>query len=63
MSHTFLQLYNSLAYNDFGTDESILKEVIYHIENGSFSSTKSSHDIYRKSIKEIRNLKDELGSI
>ncbi len=50
-------------YNDFGTNESTLKEVLYHIENGSFSSTKSSHDIYKKPIKEIRNLKDELGSI
>ncbi len=53
---------NDDLYNDFGTDESIFKEVLYHIENGSFSSTKSSHDMH-KLIKEIRNLKDELGSI
>jgi carboxyl-terminal processing protease len=50
-------------YNDFGSEESTLKEVLYHIEHGSFSSTKSSYDIYKKPIKEIRNLKDELGSI
>jgi len=50
-------------YNDFGSDELTLKEVLYHIENGSFSSTKSSNDIYKKPLKEIRNLKDELGSI
>jgi len=50
-------------YSDFGPDEAILKEVLYHIENGSFPSTKSSNDIFRKPIKEIRNLKDELGSI
>jgi carboxyl-terminal processing protease len=50
-------------YNDFGEDEATLKEVLFHIENGSFSSTKSSYDIYSRPKKEIRNLKDELGSI
>lgn len=48
---------------NFGVGEAVLDEVLYHIENGSFSSTKSSHDIYRKPFKEIRNLKDEIGSI
>ncbi|MFC2151861.1 S41 family peptidase [Bacteroidota bacterium] len=49
--------------NDFGVGEAVLDEVIYHIENGSFSSTKSSFDIYRKPFKEIRSLKDEIGAI
>ena len=48
---------------NFGIGEAILDEVLYHIENGSFSSVKSSYDIYRKPFKEIRNLKDEIGSI
>ncbi len=48
---------------NFGIGEATLDEVLYHIENGSFSSTKSSYDIYRKPFKEIRNLKDEIGSI
>ncbi len=48
---------------NFGIGEAILDEVLYHIENGSFSSVKSSSDIYRKPFKEIRNLKDEIGSL
>ena len=48
---------------NFGIGETILDEVLYHIENGSFSSIKSSFDIYRKPFKEIRNLKDEIGSL
>ncbi|MCK5170445.1 MAG: hypothetical protein KAQ75_11255 [Bacteroidales bacterium] len=48
---------------NFGIGEAILDEVLYHIENGSFSSVKSSSDIYRKPFREIRNLKDEIGSL
>ncbi|MBU8893393.1 MAG: hypothetical protein KOO66_11485 [Bacteroidales bacterium] len=49
--------------HEFGTDEAVLNEVLYHIENGSFTSTKSSYDIYKRPFKEIRNIKDELGSL
>jgi carboxyl-terminal processing protease len=49
--------------SNFGVGEDVFDEVIYHIENGSFSSLKSSSEIYRKPFKEIRNLRDEIGAI
>ncbi len=49
--------------SNFGIGEAIFDEVIYHIENGSFSSSKSSEEIFRRPFKEIRNIKDELGAI
>ncbi|NOQ24776.1 MAG: carboxyl-terminal protease [Bacteroidales bacterium] len=49
--------------SNFGIGEDVFDEVIYHIENGSFSSLKSSTDIYRAPFKEIRNLRDEIGTI
>lgn len=49
--------------SNFGVGEDVFDEVIYHIENGSFSSLKSSTDIYRAPFKEIRNLRDEIGTI
>jgi hypothetical protein len=47
----------------FGIGEATLDEVLYHIQNGSFSSTKSSAEIYRRPVKEIITIKDELGAI
>jgi len=49
--------------SDFGQGEAVLDEVLHHIQNGSFTSTKSIHNIYRKPSKEIRSLKDEIGAI
>ena len=49
--------------SNFGIGEDVFDEVIYHIENGSFSSLKSSTEIYRRPYKEIRNLNDEIGTI
>jgi len=50
-------------YHNFGEGEAVLDEVLYHIENGSFSSLKSASDIFRRPKVEIRNLKDEIGAI
>ncbi len=47
----------------FGEGEAVFDEVSLHIQTGSFTSTKSSYDIFRKPFKEIRNLKDEIGSL
>ena len=47
----------------FGIGEATLDEVLHHIEYGSFTSTKSSTDIYREPVREIRTIKDELGAI
>lgn len=49
--------------HDFGVGEAVLDEVLNHIENNSFSSSKSSGDIYRASFREIRTLEDEIGSL
>lgn len=49
--------------HNFGEGEAILEEVLHHIEYGSFSSIKSSSDIYSAPVKEIRSLKDERGTI
>ncbi len=51
------------VFNNFGEGEAVLDEVLYHIETGSFSSLKSSSDIFRKPIKEIISFKDEIGAI
>ncbi len=48
---------------DFGPGEDVLDEVLHHIEYGTFSSTKSTFDIPKISVKEIRNLRDEIGAI
>jgi C-terminal processing protease CtpA/Prc len=49
--------------SNFGIGEDVFDEVIYHIENGSFSSLKSSTEIYRAPVKEIRSLRDEIGAL
>ncbi|PLX22780.1 MAG: hypothetical protein C0597_01935 [Marinilabiliales bacterium] len=49
--------------HNFGKGEAVLDEVLYHIENGTFSSLKSSTEIYRSPKVEIRNFKDEIGAI
>lgn len=49
--------------NNFGVGEAIFDEVLHHIEYGTFTSLKTSSEIYRAPIKEIRNIKEELGSI
>ena len=48
---------------DFGELEAVLSEVLNHISTGTFSSSKTSGDIFKTKVKEIRNLNDELGSI
>ena len=53
---------DDLTHN-FGTEEAIFAETIHHIEFGSFSTTKSSGEIYRAPVREIRSLKDEIGSL
>ncbi len=67
------EYYNGLPANsyaeddvtkDFGDpDEASLNEVLYHIENGSFSSKKSAAEILRKSWIKYNNLTDEIGAI
>lgn len=47
----------------FGAGEETLEEVLYHIQNGSFSGKKSSVEIYRRPFREIITIKDELGAI
>lgn len=47
----------------FGSGEATLEEVLYHIQNGSFSGKKSSVEIYRRPFREIITIKDELGAI
>lgn len=59
---------NSYADDDitknFGNlNEACLEEVLYHIENGSFSSKKSAGEIVRMSKIEYNNFKDEIGAI
>ncbi|MEE4196577.1 MAG: S41 family peptidase [Bacteroidales bacterium] len=50
--------------NDFGdVNEACLQETLYHIENGTFSSTKSGNEIIRKPRVEYHNLKDEIGAL
>ncbi len=49
--------------NNFGEGEAVLEEVLHHIETGSFTSLKSSSDIFRKPVKDIISLKDEIGAI
>ena len=49
--------------NNFGIDEAVFSEVLFHIENGYFSSTKSSYDIIKRPVKRIRSIKDERGSL
>ncbi len=49
--------------NNFGEGEAVLEEVLNHIETGSFTSLKSSSDIFRKPVKDIISLKDEIGAI
>lgn len=49
--------------SNFGIGEDVFDEVVYHIENGSFSSLKSSTDIFRAPFKEINSIRDEIGAI
>lgn len=49
--------------NNFGIDEAVFSEVMFHIENGSFSSSKSASDIITRPVKRIRSIKDERGSL
>ena len=51
------------VYHNFGSEEAVFAEVLHHIESGSFSTTKSSFEIYRAPVKEIRSIKDERGSL
>ena len=51
------------VYHTFGSEEAVFAEVLHHIESGSFSTTKSSFEIYRAPVKEIRSIKDERGSL
>jgi len=53
---------DGLTHN-FGVGEAVFDEVLNHIGTKSFSSTKSSADIYRAPIREIRTLEDEIGSL
>ncbi|MFP4024054.1 MAG: S41 family peptidase [Thiohalospira sp.] len=59
---------NSYADDDvtkvFGDiSEASLNEVLYHIENGSFSSKKSAFDVLRKKDIQYFGLKDEIGAL
>lgn len=47
----------------FGAGEATLDEALHHIQYGSFTSTKSAMDIYRRPMQEIITIKDELGAI
>ncbi len=51
------------VYHNFGSEEAVFAEVLHHIEYGSFSITKSSFEIFRAPVKEIRSIKDERGSL
>lgn len=67
------EYYNGLPASSYVNDdktknfgdlnEACLNEALYHIETGSFSSKKSSHEIKRKPEIEYHNLKDEIGAI
>jgi len=51
------------VYHNFGIEEAVFAEAMYHITYGSFSSAKSAGTIYRAPVKEIRSIADERGSI
>ncbi len=65
--------YNGLPVNSYADDdvtkifgdisEASLNEVLYHIENGSFSSKKSAFDVFRKKDIQYFDLKDEIGAL
>lgn len=67
------EYYNGLPVNSYADDdvtrnfgdseESSLQEVIYHIENGSFSGKKSAIDVKRKTWIKYHSLQDEIGAL